>query len=694
MKCVKCGADNAGQDICQKCQCRTSSLQPGQDFYNGRFRIERLEYVDSAAVAWVAHDKSTNQPCILREYVGADPAAKRRFAQLVRKLGELPEVVVPPLYPFTADGRCWLAEDLVSRTTLADVASQPPAPGERQCRDILSQLLSALSVLHQHQPLFDGNVRPETVVREGDSVRFLQLGCLDAGAPPVDTGIARDIHGAAATIAQLLCGSVGDTPVTWQKRISEIEDLPFAATMQWMLADSAKRPASIAAVRAYWELVNRAQAARSAEQIDEAKRLLDEAYNLSGVQKISAALDEIKAKAVKSQPATPKAESPKNAPLSTAPPAPPPPVVPPEGAQPVGVQPSAGLRETIEEAQRTIEKEKREIENRRKHREELQAELIALKERDARDTAAPAAVVEPPHVPQQNTSSPQPAPPAPAAKSSKGGLKWLIICTAALGVVLYLIFGNDSLKRDFDSQMAAGNLASPNGRSAYTIYMEAVQNKGPASSTVQYMNQKAQPILDQRSRDTLQSWYTRGDVGSTSWDELTQVEDWRFRLTGSNEAHAAHEYSAGMSAFLQKRYAQARQLYNSALTYQPNWVLALNAVGRACYNQHDFACAEQYYRRAADADPRWYYPRLNLANLYANNFHNYPAAEAAYREAIGLDGTRGTFHFEYADLLYALGKPRWPEACVEYRAALNGMNSPLQPAQINVANQRVQKVCK
>ena len=658
MKCVKCGANQAGGDICDKCHCRCSSLEPGKVFYNGRFRIERLDYADSVAVAWLAHDKSTNQACILREYSGADPAAKRRFAQLVRKLGELPELVVPALYPFTADDRCWLAEDRVSRTTLADVASQPPPPGERQCREILSQLLSALNVLHQHQPLYDGNLRPETVVRDGDSVRFIHLGCLDAGAPPVETGVARDIHGAAATIAQLLCGSVSDASAQWQKRISEIEDLPFAATMQWMLADSAKRPASIAAVLAFWELVQRAQAARSAEHIDEAKRLFDEAYNLSAVQKISAALDELKAKTAQAQPIVSKAVSPKEEPPTpTRPPAPRPPVVPPIWAPPVAAQTPA-------------------------------APVPAVFHPPDRFTvpAQPVAVVEPP-------PTPQPTPPALVTKSSKGRLKWVIIGTAALGVLLYFILGNDSLKRDFDSQMAAGNLATTNGRSAYVIYLEAAQNKGPASSTVQYMNQKALPVLDQRSRDTLQSWYTRGEVGSTSWDELTRIEDWRYRITGSNEAHAAHEYAAGMSAFTQKHYVEAHQLFNTALTYQPNWVLALNAVGRACYNLQNFACAEQYYRRAADTDARWYYPRINLANLYANNFHNFSAAEAEYRAAIGLDSTRGTFHFEYANLLYALGKPRWPEACVEYRAALNGVNSPLQPAQINVARQRVQKVC-
>jgi tetratricopeptide (TPR) repeat protein len=609
-------------------------------------------------VAWVAHDTSTNQPCILREYVGADPAAKRRFTQLARTLLQLPELVVPPLYPFTADDRCWLVEDRVSRTTLADVASQPPPPGERQCNEILSQLLSALSALHQHQPLFDGNVRPETVVREGDVVRFMHLGCLDPSAPPVDTGIARDIYGAGATIAQVLCGSVGEALPNWQKRISEIEDLPFAATMQWMLTDSAKRPASIAAVLAFRELVQRAQTARSSN-LGEARRLLDEAYNLSGVQKISAALDELKAKTAKAVPSAPKAESPKESPPApSVPPAPRLAAQPPTSVQPTGAETSA-----------------------------VQVPAVSHAPDGVAGPAKTASVVEPP-------PAPQPPTPAPPAKSSKAGLKWTIVAAASLGVLLYLIFGNDSFKRDFDAQMTAGNVASTNGRSAYAIYLEAVQNKGVASSAVQYMNQKALPILDQRSRDTLQSWYTRGEVGNTTWDELARIEDWRFRITNSNEAHAAHEYAAGMSAFTQKHFAEARQLFNTALGYQPDWVLALNAMGRACYNLRDFGCAEQYYRRAANADARWYYPRINLANLYANNFHNFPAAETAYREAIGLDGTRGTFHFEYASLLYALGKPRWSDACVEYRAAMNGVNSPLQPSQINVARQRVQKVCQ
>ena len=342
MKCAKCGADNASNDVCEKCDCRCSNLEPGKEFYNGRFQIERLGYADSVALAWLAYDKLNNRPCILREYAGTDPAAKRRFRELAHKLAELPEVVVPAVFPFTAESRCWLVEDRVSRTTLADVASKPPPPGERQCSEILSQLLGALNVLHQHQPLFDGNLRPETVVRDDDSVRFMHLACLDAGAPPVDTGIARDIHGAAATIAQLLCGSVSDASAQWQKRISEIEDLPFAATMQWMLADSAKRPASIAAVLALWELVQRAEVARSAQHIDEAKRLFDEAYNLSGVQKISFALGELKAKTAKAPPDAREAEPPEQAPPTPAAPSAPEPLpVPPTPDQPVAPKMSA-----------------------------------------------------------------------------------------------------------------------------------------------------------------------------------------------------------------------------------------------------------------------------------------------------------------------------------------------------------------
>ena len=155
-----------------------------------------------------------------------------------------------------------------------------------------------------------------------------------------------------------------------------------------------------------------------------------------------------------------------------------------------------------------------------------------------------------------------------------------------------------------------------------------------------------------------------------------------------------HDSTKSVKLFLRRPYAQARQLYYSALAYQPNWALAFNAVGRACYGLYDFACAEQYYRRAADTDSSWYFPRINLANLYANNFHNFPAAETEYREAIALDTTRGTFHFDYANLLYSLGKTRWPDACVQYRAALGSVNSPLQPAQLNVARIRIQRLCQ
>ena len=645
MKCVKCGADKAGVAICEPCSARTSSIAPGSRLYNGRFQIEALEYADTSALAWAATDTTTQQPYVLREYSGGGQAAKRRFAELTGKLRHLPDVVIPPHFVFTHIDECWLAEGRQSRTTLADVAAQKPSPSERRCREVFTQLLRALEALHAQAPFFHGNLRPETVACEDGRVRLLHLGCLDAGAPPVETGISRDIQAAAATIAKLLCANMEEARTKWEKRIGEVEDLPLAAALQWMLADSAKRPPSIAAVGAFLENVEKAQASRSASRFEEARVLFDEAYSLSGAAKIGAVLGELKEKAA---PASAKVEPRVPDPAKPTPtPLPPPPV---QSQEPSPARLCWQCGHAVDPESAFCE-----------------------------SCGAPKDRIAPPPVP---------------VRTDRSRILLLAAAVVALLVWLYVQFGPNSLQREFDAQMAAGNLATANSRSAYGIYLEAVQRKGAGSDMVQQMSRNALPVLEQRSRDALQAWYTRGEIGNITWDELQRVEDWRNRITNSDASRAAREYAAGMVAFTQRRFSEARQLFESALSASPNWTLALNAVGRACYNLRDFGCAERFYRSAAAADPRWYYPRFNLANLYAHNFHNYPAAEALYQEAIGLDSTRASFHFEYANLLYALGRPRWRQACTEYRSALNGQNSPLQPGQINLVRQRVQKACQ
>lgn len=230
---------------------------------------------------------------------------------------------------------------------------QLPAPEECQSREIFDQLLNALDILHQHVPLFHGNLRLETVVRERDGLRFLQLGCLDSGAPSADTGVAQDLRGAATIVVQLLCGTVDGAPAQWQERISEVKDLPFAAALWWMITDSPKSPTSVAAVRSLVDLLQRAQVARSGGRLEDGRALFEEAYNLSGVQKLSRVLGELKAAPPQNKSTPPKPEERKAAgrapePQVVAPgPSRPMPLPEPEVVAPVPSRPKPSLQPKV-----------------------------------------------------------------------------------------------------------------------------------------------------------------------------------------------------------------------------------------------------------------------------------------------------------------------------------------------------------
>lgn len=671
MVCAHCQQENPeGNQVCSFCQTPLSRLQPGGDLYNDRFRIGQLLRCGKWGSAWEAEDLQAGKRCILREFPGShSDEAKKRFGRWIRelkKLGEDPLLV--PLFGFTQGDRFYSVEEPSQRPSLASVA-KGGALAAKQAAELFYQTLVTLDQLHSHEPpIFHGNLSSENVLLKSDgSVQLADLsyapnsgGALAAGA------IRQDLADCARVILRLQAGSPPDGEVLKDlaKRLAAIDDLRLASSLEWILVESPKQPSGAREVLEFWEQVSRGQAEEAAGNPQQAVVFYERGYNLSGSVLLSKVLDGLKLPPPPPPPPPPNKRSPKPPlapPQETLPPSAPPeeplpPPPPPEGfisalpPPPVKACPHCGAATEVDSSF---------CEECGKHLREL-------------------------------LSPPPPAsrPPRPFRKY----LLWLVVIALGLGAVWY--YSNTALEREFDKQLAAKNLVSASGPSAYATYLRALKEKGVNSDTVRRMQEKVMPELQKRSRETFQSWYRDATTGTTSWDELARVQEWLNRMPPSAQARALWEYAVGMSLFERKDYVSARQHFQNALSSSPNWALALNGTGRAYFRLKQFKLAEEFYLRATQADPNWYYPHFNVGNLYRDNLHDFVQAEAHYLKAISLDPSRPSFHFELATLYYRQGKSHWAKACPEYRKSLdNSSGKSLEANQAAIAAEMIKKVC-
>jgi tetratricopeptide (TPR) repeat protein len=697
--CVRCGAESggSGQSNCTSCGVLLSRLKPGAVFYQRRFRIERLLRGDRLVLVWLVNDQQTGQRCVLLEYPGSKPddiATIREFVKLANHLKKLRAVLVAPLFPFTFEDRFYLVEAYEERPSLSSLLARSGAISEKQVGDVFFKLLDALEHLHSQTPaLFHGNPTLENVLLAGDgSVLLSDLWCPAARVSGLeaDAAVEADLRGSGVIAAQLLCRSTErspEPPPGWEQKIRTVEDPALGACIEWVLGAGRTRPGTAAELKGLCQLVRSAREAELSGRIADAIARYDEAYNRSGVPRIRMALDCLKQGAASRT--TELASLPRAAADSVAPPgvAPAAPLQAPEPESPPPLVAGAAvsLLKRCPTCGSVFDMDRVFCEHDGTRLVEVRGPLPG-------DLVASLAEKEKPRAAAKLASEPLRAHEVVARRYRKGiGLAGAI--AAAMGLAVY-IFSN-SLERDFDSALRSGNLVSPMGRSAYAVYLKALQKEGSTSRTVRDMNRKVQPLLDEWSRRVFQSWYRTSDIGKTTWEDIARVEDWRNRINSTPETRANFEYAMGMVAFVGRNFPQALRRFTTALQHRPGWALALNAIGRCYFNMKEFPKAEQYYRRATEVDSSWPFPVFNLANLYRDVFRNDELAERYYRKAIALDPSRPSFHYALATLYYRRGKSHWPQACEEYRASLRDSSAgALSPAEVNTARQRIGQLCQ
>jgi tetratricopeptide (TPR) repeat protein len=270
-----------------------------------------------------------------------------------------------------------------------------------------------------------------------------------------------------------------------------------------------------------------------------------------------------------------------------------------------------------------------------------------------------------------------------------GGAAAVVIAVA--GFAIYWL--STALNRRFDAAVAAGRLWSNSGDGAFDYYQQAVRQKGGTSGTVLRMRRRVYPILQARVNEQFDRWYRESDLGQARWSDLAKLVDWLVELgPEQRETQARQKFAQGQVAMLAGRFEEAHSLYQTALNLRPGWPLALNGIGRACRNLKNLTCAEEYYRKAAQADPQWIFPHQNLAGTFMEQ-NRLAEAEAEYLVAVRMNPNRAGSRFLLGQLYDRARKK--PEACAEYRAALSlaaGLERPVFDREL--VNRRIQRLCQ
>lgn len=202
---------------------------------------------------------------------------------------------------------------------------------------------------------------------------------------------------------------------------------------------------------------------------------------------------------------------------------------------------------------------------------------------------------------------------------------WILLGIAAVclltlgGYAAYRTLVRNSFEKRIDAALAQGHFFSPPGECvADLLAAERVEhpNSTKLSQAAQEVRSKLEPMAD----ELLQIWYK--DSGpSVDWDKLEREYSLLQSLFPSdNEIGADYAYVRGQKAIQAGNYEQARQFYQEALNKKPNWVLALNGLGKV-YMRADSPFRDQQravglYEQAIQADPKFTWAYVNLAIYY------------------------------------------------------------------------------
>jgi tetratricopeptide (TPR) repeat protein len=220
----------------------------------------------------------------------------------------------------------------------------------------------------------------------------------------------------------------------------------------------------------------------------------------------------------------------------------------------------------------------------------------------------------------------------------------------------YKFLTGHSFSKRIDAALAQGHIFSPPGECVADV-VAAERAKNPESpklaEAATKIKAKVWPIVG----EAFQRWYKDSDT-TVNWDDL---EKYCALLEGlcpeDNEIAAFHAYAQAQKAVVLQSYGQAKSFYEEALRKKPNWVLALNGLGKVhARDDSPFkneTIAVGYYQKAIQADPNFTWAYVNLSFYYRGK-HDLPTARDYMARALATYPTSSSVLRRMGDICFEM----------------------------------------
>lgn len=154
-------------------------------------------------------------------------------------------------------------------------------------------------------------------------------------------------------------------------------------------------------------------------------------------------------------------------------------------------------------------------------------------------------------------------------------------------------------------------------QSAYDLYKSALTSDGPTSSRIRKMNSKVKNLLERFTKRQFDLWRQSPDFGSAEWNDIAEAEEWLASIDPADPViQSSKQYADAQLLLIHHQPSEALTGFQRALQNRPDWDLALLGIGNACFELKRYACAEEYYTRAARLDRNEIGPYRELMKLY------------------------------------------------------------------------------
>lgn len=291
-----------------------------------------------------------------------------------------------------------------------------------------------------------------------------------------------------------------------------------------------------------------------------------------------------------------------------------------------------------------------------------------------------------PEVENRNASTP--ATTDLLSKAEKKNLNQMLILAGAGLVVLVIVIAvavssASSAKNQILTKIKQGQMVSPNGDSAYDLYLKSAFSDGEKAEisniATPALENYGSGIITRIAKDSY-------EPTSAELNDLIRTYTWLDSLNPKSFYKSRKQYFQGWQYYQSKDYKNAGSEFTQAMNLDTSWALPVNKLAHVALRYKDYSAAMNWYQKASERDPNWIIPYLNLGMLAIGDEskdRNYALAEEAARKALRLDSNKASAYYILGRALE--GQGRSCEALDAYQNAVQRASNTPSPG-FNVSN--------